>query len=193
MSKSRIKTMIIVFFDIRGIVHCEFVPQGQTVNSAFYLEVLRRLKRRIPRVRTDIKDTVKLHHDNATSHIAFIITNFLARSNTPVIPHPPYSPDLAPWMSTTTILTGHGNVLADLALWLRDLDPTCPHCREESQTVDHLLFSCPAFMLHRLQTALLLGVQDFSPTALPLLPDSLPAWNYLVTWFTSAICSPSHD
>ncbi|UYV64971.1 hypothetical protein LAZ67_3002608 [Cordylochernes scorpioides] len=96
MSKSRIKTMIIVFFDIRGIVHCEFVPQGQTVNSAFYLEVLRRLKRRIIRVMTDIKDTVKLHHDNATSHTAFIITNFLARSNNPVIPHPPYSPDLAP-------------------------------------------------------------------------------------------------
>ncbi|UYV64519.1 SETMAR [Cordylochernes scorpioides] len=42
MSKSCIKTMIIVFFDIRGIVHCEFVPQGQTVNSAIYLEVLRR-------------------------------------------------------------------------------------------------------------------------------------------------------
>ncbi|UYV82119.1 hypothetical protein LAZ67_21000950 [Cordylochernes scorpioides] len=83
MSKSRIKTMIIVFFDIRGIVHCEFVPQGQTVNSAFYLEVLKRLKRQIARVRTDIKDTVKLHHDNATSHTAFIITNFLARSNTP--------------------------------------------------------------------------------------------------------------
>ncbi|UYV60870.1 hypothetical protein LAZ67_1002645 [Cordylochernes scorpioides] len=96
MSKSRIKTMIIVFFDIRGIVHCEFVPQGQTVNSAFYLEVLRRLKRRIASVRTDIKDTVKLHHDNATSHTAFIITNFLAQSNTPVIPHPPYSPDLDP-------------------------------------------------------------------------------------------------
>ncbi|UYV78666.1 hypothetical protein LAZ67_16002325 [Cordylochernes scorpioides] len=96
MSKSRFKTMIIVFFDIRGIVHCEFVPQGQTVNSAFYLEVLRRLKRRIARVRTDIKDTVKLYHDNATSHTAFIITNFLARSNTPVIPHPPYRLDLAP-------------------------------------------------------------------------------------------------
>ncbi|UYV64650.1 hypothetical protein LAZ67_3001497 [Cordylochernes scorpioides] len=94
--KWRIKTMIIVFFDIRGIVHCEFVPQGQTVNSAFYLEVLRRLKRRVAHVRTDIEDTVKLHHGNATSHTAFIITTFLARSNTSVIPHPPYSPDLAP-------------------------------------------------------------------------------------------------
>lgn len=44
-SKSRIKTMLIVFFDVRGIVHFEFVPQEQTVNAAFYLEVLRRLKR----------------------------------------------------------------------------------------------------------------------------------------------------
>ncbi|GFW18654.1 protein GVQW3 [Trichonephila clavipes] len=88
MSKSCIKTMIIVFFDIRGIVHCEFVPQGQTVNSAFYLEVLRKLKRQIVRVTADIKDTVKLHHDNATTHTAFIITNFLVQSNTPVISHP---------------------------------------------------------------------------------------------------------
>ncbi|UYV68686.1 PGBD5 [Cordylochernes scorpioides] len=96
MSKSSIKMIIIVFFDIREIIHCEFVPQGQTVNSAFYLEVLRRLKRGIARVRIDIKDTVKLHHDNATNYTAFIITNFLARSNTSVIPHPPYSLDLAP-------------------------------------------------------------------------------------------------
>ncbi|UYV75419.1 hypothetical protein LAZ67_13000207 [Cordylochernes scorpioides] len=33
-------------------------------------------------------------------------------------------------MATTTILTSHGHVLADLALWHRDLDQTCPHCRE---------------------------------------------------------------
>ncbi|XP_011699262.1 PREDICTED: putative uncharacterized protein FLJ37770, partial [Wasmannia auropunctata] len=49
MSKSRIKIMLIVFFDVRGIVHYEFVPQGQTVNSAFYLNVLKRLKRRVAR------------------------------------------------------------------------------------------------------------------------------------------------
>lgn len=96
MSKSRIKTMLIVFFDVRGIVHFEFVPQGETVNSAFYLEVLKRLKRRVARVRADIKDAIKLHHDNAPSHTAFIVANYLVRSNTPVVPQPPYSPDLAP-------------------------------------------------------------------------------------------------
>jgi hypothetical protein len=36
--------MIITFFDIKGIVHKEFVPTGQTVNSWFYCEVLRRLR-----------------------------------------------------------------------------------------------------------------------------------------------------
>ncbi|KAJ8937249.1 hypothetical protein NQ318_005563 [Aromia moschata] len=60
----------------------------ETVNAALYLEVLRRLKRRLVRVRADIKDAVKLHHDNAPSHTAFIITNFLARSSTPVVSQP---------------------------------------------------------------------------------------------------------
>jgi len=39
--RSKVKMMLIVFFDVRGIVHREFVPPGQTVNQEFYLEVLR--------------------------------------------------------------------------------------------------------------------------------------------------------
>jgi len=39
--KSNLKSMIITFFDIKGIVQKEFVPTGQTVNSGFYCEVLR--------------------------------------------------------------------------------------------------------------------------------------------------------
>jgi len=30
--RSNVTTMLIVFFDVRGIVHREFVPPGQTVN-----------------------------------------------------------------------------------------------------------------------------------------------------------------
>ena len=30
--RSNVKTLLIVFFDVRGIVHQEFVPPGQTVN-----------------------------------------------------------------------------------------------------------------------------------------------------------------
>ena len=41
--KSNVKTMLICFFDIEGLINFEFVPQGQTVNQQFYLEVLKRL------------------------------------------------------------------------------------------------------------------------------------------------------
>jgi len=35
MSKSKIKLMLICFFDSQGIVHKEFEPPGQTVNQTF--------------------------------------------------------------------------------------------------------------------------------------------------------------
>jgi len=35
-SKSRVKTMLLTFFDIRGIVHHEFVQTGQTVIMNLY-------------------------------------------------------------------------------------------------------------------------------------------------------------
>jgi len=37
-----------------------------------------------------------LHHDNAPAHTALSVQQFLAINNMMVIPHPPYSPDLAP-------------------------------------------------------------------------------------------------
>jgi len=39
MSKSKIKSMLIGFFDSQGSVHTEFVPQGQTVNQFYYREI----------------------------------------------------------------------------------------------------------------------------------------------------------
>ena len=41
--KSNVKTMLIAFFDIDGLVHHEYVPRGQTVNKEFYKTVLQRL------------------------------------------------------------------------------------------------------------------------------------------------------
>ena len=48
-SKSKIKSMLICFFDSEGIVHSEFVPQGHTVNQFYYREVLERLRKRVVR------------------------------------------------------------------------------------------------------------------------------------------------
>jgi hypothetical protein len=37
------KTMLIAFIYVKRIVHFDFIPQGQRVNHAYYLEVLKRL------------------------------------------------------------------------------------------------------------------------------------------------------
>jgi len=37
-----------------------------------------------------------LHHDNAPAHASLLIRSYLAKHQTSVVPHPPYSPDLAP-------------------------------------------------------------------------------------------------
>jgi len=45
--KSRVKKMLIVFFEAEGVIHREFVPQGQKVNAEFYVGVLDCLLKRI--------------------------------------------------------------------------------------------------------------------------------------------------
>ena len=40
--------------------------------------------------------TWMLHHDNAPAHASLLMRSYLAKHQTPVVPHPPYSPDLAP-------------------------------------------------------------------------------------------------
>ena len=47
MSKSKLKVMLIVFFDINGIIMIEWVPQGQTVNQHYYIETLKKLRERV--------------------------------------------------------------------------------------------------------------------------------------------------
>ena len=97
MSKSKIKSMLICFFDSQGIVHKEFVPPGQIVNQTFYREVLERLRKRVARVRPGIARTWMLHHDNAPCHTAVSINEFLAEKNIHMVPQPLYSPDLSPY------------------------------------------------------------------------------------------------
>ena len=96
--RSNIKSMLICFFDQKGIVHKEFVPHDQTVNAAFYVKVLKRLRENVRRKRPDQwqNNTRLLHHDNAPAHAALLTRRFLTDNNMTVVPHPPYSPDLAP-------------------------------------------------------------------------------------------------
>ncbi|VVC33870.1 Transposase, type 1 [Cinara cedri] len=70
MSKSKFKAMLIVFFDINGIVMTEWVPEGQTVNQIYYLSVLATLRERIRKKRPELwkNNSWFLHQDNAPAH-----------------------------------------------------------------------------------------------------------------------------
>ena len=98
MSQSKIKVMLVVFFDWKGTVHHEFAPCGQMVNKQLYQEVLAQLGDAVCRKRPELweNQTWMLHHDNAPAHALLLISSYLAKHQTSVVPHPPYSPDLAP-------------------------------------------------------------------------------------------------
>jgi len=96
--QSNIKSKLICFFDQKGIVYKEFVPSGQIVNAAFYIEVLKHRRENVRRKRPDQwrNNTWLLHHEIAPAHAALLIRRFLTDNNMPVVPHPPHLPDLAP-------------------------------------------------------------------------------------------------
>lgn len=96
MSKSKVKTMILAFFDNVGMVHWEFLPPGKTLTGAYYKQVLIRLNRNVKRRRPVIATSWKLHHDNAPVHTAGVVTDYLDKIGVKTLPQPPYSPDLSP-------------------------------------------------------------------------------------------------
>ena len=98
--------MHMVFFDRQGLVYDHAVPRHTTVTSAYYSNVLR--SQLLRHLRTERSEKVKngwiLHHDNAPAHTARLTQECLQELNVSVLPHPPYSPDLAPcdfWLFPT--------------------------------------------------------------------------------------------
>ena len=96
--KSNVKDMLICFFDIKGLVHFEFEPQGQTVKQMFYLEVLMRLHDAVQRKCPELWRSGQwlLYQDNAPAHTALNVRQFLTKNGMTTASYPPYSPDLAP-------------------------------------------------------------------------------------------------
>jgi hypothetical protein len=72
------------------------VPQEQTVKQFYYREVLERLRKRVVRVGPSIANSWMIHHHNAPCHTAISVTECLAKNGIPVVPQPPYHPDLSP-------------------------------------------------------------------------------------------------
>jgi hypothetical protein len=89
------KTMLICFFEIRGVIHFEFVPEGTTVNQIFYVEVLKRLIDAVRLKRGEFwRDcSLILHRYNAPAYSSRRVSQFLAGKASP------------PWVIHRTLLT----------------------------------------------------------------------------------------
>jgi transposase len=83
------------FLDSQRGYMTEFLEAGNTVNSTRYIETTKNLQRRVCRVRRSTS-RILLLHDNARPHTARATIDALETLKFEVLPHPPYSPDLAP-------------------------------------------------------------------------------------------------
>ena len=90
------KVLLTILWDMEGIVHIEFWEQGKTIDSERYVSTLRALKGRLKRVGQDKVKDVFIQHDNARPPTIRQTQCALQQLEFPTIPHPPYSPDLAP-------------------------------------------------------------------------------------------------
>ena len=97
-SLSTKKVLYAIFFSGEGVAIKVPVKKGKGITGKYYKDVvLKKLKKYYQKRRpaTGFKH-VRLLHDNAPAHTSAIVTAFLKKEKVTVLPHPPYSPDLAP-------------------------------------------------------------------------------------------------
>ena len=86
------KVMLSVWWDVRGIIHWEILPDGCTITADLYCQQLNCVAAKLK----EKQDRIYFLHDNARPHVAKSTRQKLLSLGWMTIPHPPYSPDLAP-------------------------------------------------------------------------------------------------
>lgn len=91
----RKKLMLCVWWDLEGVIYWEFLDKKLTLTAAVYSQQLDRVAEAVRRKRPQ-KTNIILQHDNARPHTAKLTKEKLQELHWEVLPHPAYSPDLAP-------------------------------------------------------------------------------------------------
>ena len=91
------KVMVTVFWNSVGVILVDFMSKGATINSDVYINILKKLKARIQRVRPALEmSQVLLQHDNARPHTNLKTREVISFFSWTTISHLPYFSDLAP-------------------------------------------------------------------------------------------------
>jgi len=85
------------FWDSQGVIYIDYLEKGKTVTWLYYAELLGRFDAELQKIRPHlVKNKVLFHHDNAPAHTSALAKAKLVELGYELLPHPPYSPDLAP-------------------------------------------------------------------------------------------------
>ena len=96
-SRSSGKVLCTVFWDAAGILLIDYLPVHQTITGIYYADVLHKLRAAIKEKRRGkLRSGPLLLHDNAPAHTSHVAKAAVKDCGFVELPHPPYSPDLAP-------------------------------------------------------------------------------------------------
>ena len=89
------KRMFCVWWGVKGVIYWELLPEKNTVTGTVYRAQISRFNEQFDIVGPR-GPKVYFQHDNARPHASETVRQKLDSLGWTVIPHPPYSPDLAP-------------------------------------------------------------------------------------------------
>ncbi|QQP52895.1 Putative mariner transposase [Caligus rogercresseyi] len=91
------KVMATLFWDARGVIHIDYLQKGRTMNGEYYTSLLDRFNEDLKKKRPHLaKKKVLFHQDSARVHTCVVSMAKFYELRYELLPHPPYSPDLAP-------------------------------------------------------------------------------------------------
>ncbi|XP_022822885.1 histone-lysine N-methyltransferase SETMAR-like [Spodoptera litura] len=129
------KVMATVFWDARGIIHIDYLQKGKTINGEYYSNLLGRFDEALKEKRPHLaKKKVLFHQDNARVHTCAVSMGKIDELGYELLPHPAYSPDLAPcdyflfpnlkkWLGGKRFAS-NDEVISQTNAYFKDLDKT---------------------------------------------------------------------
>jgi len=91
--------MLSIWSDQEGVTYYQVLKPSETITADRYEQQMIKLDRAVKDKRPQYDgrhDKVILQHDNARPHVAKTVQETLQVLNWEILPHPPYSPDIAP-------------------------------------------------------------------------------------------------
>ena len=92
------KVMLCIWWDWKGALYYELLPENKMINSNKYCSQLNQLKAALDKKRLELVNRKRIifHQDNARSHVSLMTRQKLLQLGWEVLIHPPCSPDIAP-------------------------------------------------------------------------------------------------